>query len=124
VLLDVLVRKRGAVSSLALAASGVGIALQPAQAAAALGLSAASGRGLAETRIGLGGTFVGLGVWSMLRRRPEAYRAVGATWLGAAVTRVIALQVDDPDPDWSYWAYLAAEISLGLAGLTARTTRS
>jgi hypothetical protein len=119
-----LVRRRGAISSLALAASGVGIALQPAQAARALGLSATSSRGVAETRIGLGGTFAGLGAWALLRHSPDAHRAVGATWLGAAVTRVATLRVDEPEPDWTFWAYLAGEIALGLGGVTARRRRS
>lgn len=119
-----LVRRRGAVSSLALAASGASIALQPRQAATALGLTATQDRGIAETRIGLGGTFVGLGVWSLSRRSQDAYRAVGATWLGAAVTRLITLQVDDPDPDWTFWAYLVAEVALGLGGLSARSSKS
>lgn len=118
-----LVRRRGAISSLALAASGIGIALQPNQSASALGLSATSRRGVAETRIGLGGTFAGLGAWAVLRRRPDAYRAVGATWLGAAITRVITLQVDEPEPDWTFWAFLAGEVALGLGGLTARRRR-
>jgi hypothetical protein len=120
---SMLVRRRGAISSLALAASGIGIALQPTQAASALGLSATSGRGVAETRIGLGGTFAGLGAWALLRHRPDAYRAVGATWLGAAITRVLTLQIDEPEPDWTFWAYLAGEIALGLGGLTARQRR-
>ena len=118
-----LVRRRGAISSLALAASGIGIALQPNQAASALGLSATSSRGVAETRIGLGGTFAGLGAWALLRRRPDAYRAVGATWLGAAITRVLTLQVDEPEPDWTFWAYLAGEVTLGLGGLTTPRRR-
>lgn len=122
--LGVVVRHRGAASSLALGISGLSIALRPRQAATALGLSLASGRGVAETRIGLGGTFAGLGFWSLLRRRPDAYRAVGATWLGAAVTRVITLQLDEPEPDWTFWAYLAGEIGLGLGGLMARRTES
>jgi len=101
-------------------ASGIGIALQPTQAAKALGLSIDSARGTAETRTGLGGTFAGLGLWALLRRSPEVYRAVGATWLGAAATRLVTLQVDEPETDWTFWAYLAGEVSLGLAGLTAR----
>ena len=121
--LGMLVRRRGAVSSLALAASGIGIALQPNQAASALGLSPTSSRGVAETRIGLGGTFAGLGTWALLRRSPDSYRAVGATWLGAAVTRMLTLQVDEPDADWTFWAYLAGEVALGLGGLTARGRR-
>ena len=118
------VRHRGAASSLALGISGLAIALRPRQAATALGLSTASNRGVAETRIGLGGTFAGLAFWSLLRRRPDGYRAVGATWLGAAVTRIITLQLDEPESDWTFWAYLAGEIGLGLGGLTARRSDS
>ena len=121
---DALVRRRGALSGIALAASGAGIALRPNQAARALGLLTASGRGIAETRIGLGGTFAGLGLWSLLRHTPDGYRAVGATWLGAAITRVVTLQIDEPEPDWTFWAFLVGEFSLGLAGLCAAGRRS
>ena len=114
-----LVRRRAALSSLALAASGIGIALQPTQAAKALGLTPTSERGTAETRIGLGGTFAGLGLWALLRRNPDVYRAVGATWLGAAATRLVTLQVDEPETDWTFWAYLLGEVTLGLAGISA-----
>ena len=34
-------------------------------------------------------------------------------WLGAAAARIGALLVDDPQPDGTYWAYLAAELGFG-----------
>src|SRR5205085_2489719 len=77
-------RRPGAISSAALALSGIGIALQPKQTAAALDLSTSSARGVAETRIGLGGTFAALGLWALARGSADAYTAVGMTWLGAA----------------------------------------
>jgi hypothetical protein len=114
-----LARNAGWLSSAALAASGLGIALDPRRAMDALGLAPASKRGIAETRAGLGGTFVGLGLWALSRRSPDAYRAVGATWLGAAAFRTAALAVDRPDTDWTYWAYLALELVLGVSALNA-----
>ena len=117
--LSTVVRQRGAVSSLALAASGVGIILQPRQAVATLGLSATSARGIAETRAGLGGTFAALGLWALARRSRDASTAVGVTWLGAAALRVASLRVDQPETDATFWAYLAAELTCGVAGITA-----
>ena len=113
------VRHRGAVSSLALAASGVGIILQPRQAVSTLGLSVASARGIAETRAGLGGTFAALGLWTLARHNRDAYTAAGVTWLGAAALRLASLRLDRPETDATFWAYLAAELSLGVAGVTA-----
>ena len=61
------------------ALSGIGIALQPKQAAGALDLSTSSARGVAETRIGLGGTYAALGLWALARGSTDAYTAVGMT---------------------------------------------
>src|SRR3954470_1239355 len=121
-LIRALVGRRGAVSSLALASSGIAIALQPERAATVLDLAAGSSRGLAETRAGLGGTFATLGLWGLIRNSPDVYRAVGLTWLGAAALRTVSLRIDEPDTDWSYWAFLVAEVTLGLAGVLARPT--
>jgi hypothetical protein len=110
-------RRAGFVSSAALALSGFGIAAQPNQALAALGMTATSRRGVTETRVGLGGTYAALGLWAMVRRSPEAYRAVGMTWLGAGVVRLVSMRIDDPDTDWTFWAYLGGELGLGAAGL-------
>jgi hypothetical protein len=114
-------RNAGWVSSAALAASGLGIALDPRRAGEVLNLVASSNRGIAETRAGLGGTFVGLGLWALNRRSPDAYTAVGVTWLGAAAFRSAALAVDRPETDWTYWAYLALELTLGFGALAAGT---
>ena len=92
----------------------------PGRVGLALGLAPTTGRALTEIRAGLGGTYAALGGWALLSRNPAVERAVGVTWLGAAGARMLALPVDDPDTDWTYWAYLAAEVGLGTAALFAR----
>src|SRR5205807_428637 len=91
----------------------------PAKVAAALELPAGSGRALAETRAGLGGTYAALGGWAFFSRQPVAHAAVGVTWLGAAAARLGALVVDRPETDAAFWGYLAAELSFGTAALTS-----
>lgn len=117
----VVVNTAGRVSSAALSLSGWAGALMPRKVATALQLPAHSGRGLAETRAGLGGTYASLGAWALLSRRPAAHTAVGVTWLGAATARLVALGTDDPEPDATYWAYLAAELVLGFAAVISGT---
>jgi hypothetical protein len=114
-----IVRPPGRTSSAALAASGLAIALMPRRAGAALDLAASSSRGVAETRAGLGGTFAALGLWALVRGSAEAYTAVGVTWLGAAGLRAVSLAVDKPDTDWMFWAYLTAELTLGITAVLA-----
>jgi hypothetical protein len=114
-----IVRPPGRTSSAALAASGLAIALMPRRTAATLELVPSSSRGVAETRAGLGGTFAALGLWALVRGSAEAYTAVGVTWLGAATFRAVSLAVDKPDTDWTFWAYLTAEVTLGISGLAA-----
>jgi hypothetical protein len=106
-------------SSAALLVSGLAGVLIPERVIGALDLSATSARGRAETRAGLGGTYAALGAYGLLSRSPAARRAVGVTWLGAAVVRTGALKADRPNIDWTYWAYLAAEVGLGAAALLA-----
>ena len=105
--------KLGRVSSAALMLSGLAGVVTPSKVAASLDLTASSGRGIAETRAGLGGTYAALGAWALFSRSPAAHTAVGVMWLGAAAARLGALFVDDPQPDSSYWAYLAAELGFG-----------
>src|SRR5438128_7419709 len=107
----------GRVSSAALMLSGLSAVVAPKRVASALKLSAVSGRGVAETRAGLGGTYAALGGWALLSRNPTAQVAVGVTWLGAAAARLGSLPLDRPRTDWKFWAYLAAEIGLGVAAL-------
>ena len=61
-----------------------------------------------------------LGLWGLVRNSSDVYRAVGLTWLGAAVSRIASLQIDEPETDWTYWAFLVAEVTLGLGGALAR----
>ena len=105
------------VSSAALLASGVAGILIPQKVAASLELAPLTARGTAETRAGLGGTYAALGLWSLLSRSPIAHRAVGVTWLGAAAVRLASLRLDEPQTDWTYWAYLATELGLGSSAL-------
>ena len=116
--------KLGRVSAAALMLSGLAGALIPETVASALHLTPASGRGIAETRAGLGGTYAELGAWALLSPRPAAHTAVGVMWLGAAAARLSALGVDDPEPDASYWAYLAAELGFGAAAVISGMRRT
>jgi hypothetical protein len=117
--MTLVVRRPGFTSSLALAASGVGIALDPQRAGAVMRIPPASARGTTEMRAGVGGTFAALGAWALLRGSSDAYTAVGVTWLGAAVVRAVSMQVDEPDKDATFWAFLAGETVFGLAGILA-----
>jgi hypothetical protein len=97
--------------------SGVAGVVAPKRVASALDLSATTGRGIAETRAGLGGTFAALGGWALVSRDPTAQAAVGVTWLGAAGARLCSLVLDRPRTDWTFWAYLGAEIGFGVTAL-------
>jgi hypothetical protein len=97
--------------------SGVAGVVMPRRVAAALDLPATSGRGVAETRAGLGGTYAALGGWALVSSDPAAQVAVGVTWLGAAGARLGSLVLDRPRTDWTFWAYLAAELGLGATAL-------
>ena len=109
----------GLISSAALMASGLAGVMIPERVGAALDLSTTSPRGRAEIRAGLGGTYAALGAYALLSRSPGARRAVGFTWLGAAVARIGAVKADRPATDWTYWAYLAGEIGLGAGAILA-----
>ncbi len=114
----------GRLSSAALLLSGLAGVVTPRSVAAALELPATTARGVAETRAGLGGTYAALGGWALVSRDPTAQLAVGVTWLGAAAARVGSLFVDQPETDGAFWAYLAAEVSLGAtAVVSARQAR-
>ena len=113
----------GRLSSAVLMLSGLAGVLVPSQVAEALQLPASSGRGRAEVRAGLGGTYLALGAWALLSDKPAARTAVGVTWLGAAGTRLTALALDKPETDLTYWSYLALEVGAGLAALASGAAR-
>ena len=107
----------GRLSSAALFVSGLAGVLLPQRVGAALDMPPTSTRGRAEARIGLGGTYAGLGAYALASGHPVAQRAVGATWLGAAATRAGTLRDEKVASDWTFWAYFAGEVGLGLAAL-------
>lgn len=110
-------------SSAALMLSGVAGVVAPAKVAEALSLAVADGRGSAEVRAGLGGTYAALGGWALVSANPAADAAVGATWLGAGAVRLASLVVDRPKTSWPFWAYLGAEIGLGTLALVSSRRR-
>lgn len=101
-------------------AAGVAI---PDRVSAALDLTPGSGRGITETRAGLGGTYVALGAFAALSGSAGAQRAVGFTWLGAGVTRLATMKVDRPSTDPIYWLSLGMELGLGAAALATAGRR-
>jgi hypothetical protein len=119
-----LLRHPGRASALALSASGVGIAVDPRRAGDVMRLPPTNARGVTEMRAGVGGTFAALGAWAALRGTSDAYTAVGVTWLGAAAVRAVSMQTDRPEKDWTFWAFLGMETTLGLAGILARGRKS
>lgn len=119
-LLTTLLRRPGFTAAMVLGASGIGIALDPKRAGNVMRLPPMSARGVTELRAGVGGTFAALGGWALRRGSSDAYTAVGVTWLGAAAVRALSLAVDDPETDWTFWAFFAGEATFGLAGLLAR----
>jgi hypothetical protein len=110
----------GRLSAAAMFLSGVAGIVTPTKFTEALDLTALSARGTAETRVGLGGTYAGLGAYALLSRSAVAQRAVGATWAGAGLVRLATLRRDRPNTDWTFWTYLAGELGLGAAGLLSR----
>jgi hypothetical protein len=112
----------GRVSSGALMLSGVAGVVTPRRVGSALNLPATSARGVAETRAGLGGTYAALGGWALVSRDPTVQAAVGVTWMGAAGARLGSLLLDRPRTDWTFWAYLAAEIGFGATALWVRSS--
>jgi hypothetical protein len=114
----------GRFSSAALLASGLAGVVMPGSVSSTLELPATTARGIAETRAGLGGTYAALGGWALVSRDPAAQTAVGVTWLGAAGARMASLVLDQPRTDGAFWAYLAAEVTFGVAALAgARRAR-
>ena len=102
--------------------SGLAGVVMPRSVGSALELPAATARGVAETRAGLGGTYAALGGWALVSRDPTAQAAVGITWIGAAGARLGSLVLDRPRTDWTFWAYLAAEIGFGATALCIRSS--
>jgi hypothetical protein len=114
------VRRPGFSAAAGLSAAGIGIALDPKRAGEMMRMPPMSARGITEMRAGVGGTFAALGAWALVRGTSDAYTAVGVTWLGAAAVRAVSMEVDKPEKDATFWAFLGLETVLGMAGLLAR----
>jgi hypothetical protein len=106
----------GYVSSAALAVAGVLAVLLPDRSAQALHTAFTSARGRAEFRIANAG-FAGVGIWALIDGSRPAFIAVGALWIGAAAVRLLALLLDRPQTDWTYWVYGAFEVGLAAAAI-------
>jgi hypothetical protein len=107
----------GRLASATLMLSGAAAVAMPERVASAMSLAPAGKRGLAETRAGLGGTYAGLGAWAFVTNSRAARTAVGMTWLGAAAARVASMQLDQPEQDTTFMAFLATEVGMGVAAL-------
>ena len=106
----------GYVSSAILAASGLAGILIPDQIAPVLDTAFTSVRGRAELRV-VYGALAAIGGWAVAVADHELFVAVGVFWLGAAGVRLLALALDRPRADSTYWAFLALEVVLGLVGV-------
>lgn len=107
----------GRLASATLLLSGAAAVAMPERVATAMSLAPSGNRGLAEARAGLGGTYAGLGAWAFVTDSRAARTAVGMTWLGAAAARVASMQLDQPEQDATFLAFLATEVGMGLAAL-------
>ena len=101
------------IPSAALFVSGVAGVWIPERVVAELELDPRSPRGVAEARVGLGGTYAGLGAVGLIARTRSVDAAIGATWLGAAITRALSIRLDPHRQRWTFWAYLLGEVGLG-----------
>ncbi|MGH2662318.1 MAG: DUF4345 family protein [Actinomycetota bacterium] len=106
----------GYISSAFLAAAGVAGVLIPERIAPVLDTPLPSGRARAEFRIA-NGAFAGIGVWALIEGSAALFIGVGLAWAGAAMVRLLALALDSPRADWTYWAFLALEAGLAFVAL-------
>jgi hypothetical protein len=106
----------GYVASAILAAAGVAGVLAPQRVGSALETNLSPARARAEFRIAYA-CFAALGIDACLTGSAAVFMAVGTLWLGAAFIRLVALVVDRPQADRTYWIFLALELALGCAGV-------
>jgi len=106
----------GYVASAVLAVSGLAGVVDPQRIGQALQTDLSPARARAEYRI-VYGTLAALGVGALVAGSSDVFTAIGTVWLGAAAVRVLALALDRPKADLTYWAYLALELALGFAAV-------
>jgi hypothetical protein len=103
----------GYIAGAILAVSGAAGVLIPQQIGPVIETPLSKGRATAEFRVAYG-AMGGVGVWALIAGDAEVFKAVGALWFAAAAVRLVALAVDRPRPNTTYWAFLALEVGLGL----------
>src|SRR5882672_5790957 len=101
-----------------LAASGIAGVLMPQRVGRVLHTDLSPARARAEFRIAYA-CFAAVGFDALVAGAPAVFTAVGALWLAAAGVRLVAIPVDRPRADWTYWTFLALEALLGAAGVLA-----
>lgn len=96
-------------------AFGLWSLMQPEQVAKSVRFSLNGPRGRAEFRIGFGGFFIGLAGYALYLRNDLVFDAMGAMWLAAAASRLLAWLVDRPTFNANYLAILVFEAAMGVA---------
>ena len=92
---------------------GVWVILAPRKVLPLIGMSADGPRGITETRVALGGIYVGSGLASLVLHEPAAFITIGLSYLVMALVRAIAI-VLDRSVDGSNWASLGLEAVLAV----------
>ena len=98
----------------ALLAYGIASTIWPRWVANFLEHGLSTGRGVSEFRVAHGGGMVGLALAALVVNNPLVFQLVGWGWLGAAAVRVIAYLPDRPALKTDYFAFLVAEVVLGV----------
>jgi hypothetical protein len=108
----------GYAASAGLAASGLAGVIVPQRVGRMVHTDLAPPRARAEWRSAYA-CFAGLGAYALIVGSPAVFLAVGTLWLAAGAIRVLAVVLDRPQLDWTYWSFLTIELVLGTAGVLA-----
>lgn len=90
---------------------GLWALLRPRRVAAAVSFELRGARGRAEFRIGFGGFMIGIAAYVLWLGQPIAFKALGAMWLGGAVSRVLVWFADQPVIERSYLVVFVFELT-------------
>ena len=94
-------------------AFGLYSAIQPRAIKGFTGLDVTGPRGVTEIRAIMGGTFVGLGLASLLLAAPAAYQTLGIAYFVIAVVRTVSMFMDKSVMS-SNLISIASEVILGI----------
>jgi len=94
--------------------SGLGGLLLPGRFAQLLAVIPDGARGTAEIRVNIGGIFIGLGVMALVLNEAGGYQILGASMIGAGISRALAFFIDSPQLQPDYVAFFILEITIGV----------